>query len=286
MHDYQYFKHRNSCKKCSDEARVNDLFGKQFNNITVISHPIHEKGRIYYMCECVCGNIVKRRQDDIGNIISCGCHLHTRNNESRSRLYGIWYDMNYRCSDKASGHNRKNYFERGIIVCEEWNFDNPKGYENFKNWALSHEYDDNLTIERKNVNDNYYPQNCEWIPMPIQAKNKTNTVKINYGEKEYKACDLQNEAICYATIKRRIQSNTEEDKLLTNLTTNNHSGKIGVCRTSNGMKWRAYITINKKVMHLGTFDLLEDAIKTREEAEKKYYSNNNYTGNIVKRVIA
>ena len=51
------------------------------------------------------------------------------------------------------------------------------------------------------------------------------------------------------------------------------------------MKWRAYITINKKVMHLGTFDLLEDAIKTREEAEKKYYSNNNYTGNIVKRVI-
>ena len=85
------------------------------------------------MCKCVCGNIVKRRQDDIGDIISCGCHLHTRNNESRSRLYGIWYDMNYRCSDKASGHNRKNYFERGIIVCEEWNFDNPKGYENFKN---------------------------------------------------------------------------------------------------------------------------------------------------------
>lgn len=122
--------------------------------------------------------------------------------------------------------------------------------------------------------------------MPIQAKNKTNTVKITYGEKEYKACDLQNETIGYATIKRRIQTNTEEDKLLTNLTTNNHSGKIGVCRTSNGMKWRAYITINKKVMHLGTFDLLEDAIKTREEAEKKYYSDNNCTGNIVKRVIA
>ena len=107
---------------------------------------------------------------------------------------------------------------------------------------------------------------------------KTDTIKTRLafdGEKEYKACDLQNETIGYATIKRRIQTNTEEDKLLTNLTTNNHSGKIGVCRTSNGMKWRAYITINKKVMHLGTFDLLEDAIKTREEAEKKYYSNNN-----------
>ena len=40
------------------------------------------------------------------------------------------------------------------------------------NWALSNGYSDDLTIERIDVNGNYEPSNCTWIPMSEQYKNK------------------------------------------------------------------------------------------------------------------
>lgn len=42
----------------------------------------------------------------------------------------------------------------------------------FIDWALSHGYSDNLTIDRIDVNGNYEPSNCRWIPMSEQYKNK------------------------------------------------------------------------------------------------------------------
>ena len=42
----------------------------------------------------------------------------------------------------------------------------------FIDWALTHGYSDELTIERINVNGNYEPNNCTWIPMSEQYKNK------------------------------------------------------------------------------------------------------------------
>lgn len=60
------------------------------------------------------------------------------------------------------------YGKRGITVCEEWK-NKPKA---FIEWALANGYSDDLTIERINVNGNYDPSNCTWIPMAKQYKNK------------------------------------------------------------------------------------------------------------------
>lgn len=60
------------------------------------------------------------------------------------------------------------YGGRGIEVCEEWVEDRTKFFE----WALNNGYEDNLTIERIDVNGNYCPENCKWIPMHEQYKNK------------------------------------------------------------------------------------------------------------------
>lgn len=40
---------------------------------------------------------------------------------------------------------------------------------------------------------------------------------------------------------------------------NNTSGYLGVSRTRNGKKWRAYISHNGKQIHLGQFDLKKEA---------------------------
>ncbi len=48
------------------------------------------------------------------------------------------------------------------------------------------------------------------------------------------------------------------------------SGAIGVSWAKSKNKWRAYVTINYKQIHLGHFLELEDAKKARIEGEKRY----------------
>ena len=97
-------------------------------------------------------------------------------NESHTRLYKIWGSMKERCSRKAHVHY-KNYGGRGIMVCKEW----VNSYEEFRNWAHSNGYTDELMLDRINVNGDYEPSNCRWVPKGEQALNRRNShfVKVN-----------------------------------------------------------------------------------------------------------
>lgn len=59
--------------------------------------------------------------------------------------------------------------------------------------------------------------------------------------------------------------------LRSKLSTNNTSGIKGLSWAKREKKWRAYIIIGKKHIHLGYFKNKEDAIKARLEAEEKYH---------------
>jgi len=52
---------------------------------------------------------------------------------------------------------------------------------------------------------------------------------------------------------------------------NNSSGKTGVSFKKNVNKWFAYITVNRKQINLGLYDVFEDAVKARKIAEIEYY---------------
>lgn len=159
----------------------NDLSNKKFNYLTVIKQCGRSKDRhIIWECVCDCGNIVKVSSNQLttGHTKSCGCIQKESVRKSRyvhgdrdSRLYSVWKSMKKRC-ENPNCKSYKYYGAKGVRVCKEWH-----DYSAFKEWALSHGYDENAdrgkcTIDRINPYGNYEPNNCRWVGMDVQNKNK------------------------------------------------------------------------------------------------------------------
>jgi hypothetical protein len=157
-----------------------DITGERFGRLVAMQRVGKDKrNNALWRCKCDCGNEVIRSTSELRKRSnhSCGClakeHLKdmSRNNITHgmtgTRLYGCYKGMMSRCYREKDIHY-KAYGGRGITVCDEWK----NNSQSFIDWALNHGYADNLTIERINVNGNYEPSNCTWIPMSEQYKNK------------------------------------------------------------------------------------------------------------------
>lgn len=162
--------HSCGCLRKSPKRRVkaNEIIGKTFHELTVISNVGKDKGGTLFLCQCSCGNTTLLHTKDIvsGNTRSCGC-LSIKHKQYGTRLYQTWIDMRRRCY-KRENKSYKYYGARGVIVCEEWKND----FQAFYDWSMSHGYNDNLTIDRINPYGNYEPSNCRWATWTEQSLNK------------------------------------------------------------------------------------------------------------------
>lgn len=167
-----------------------NLEGKKFGRALVVSKAESKNGIRYWNCVCDCGNHFKTTTYHLtsGRTKSCGCYRHEREIEANikhgkrhTRIYRIYHTMKDRCYNK-NVLKYKNYGARGICICDEWLGEN--GFINFYNWSMDSGYRDDLTIERIDVNKNYCPENCKWIPMGEQAKNRTNNIMVEINGKK------------------------------------------------------------------------------------------------------
>ena len=92
-------------------------------------------------------------------------------------LYNVWKSIRQRCKNKTCQDYRW-YGEKGVFVCKEWD-----DFSSFFEWAMKSGYKSGLTIERVDSNGPYSPENCTWITIEKQQKNKCNVLHfVVFGE--------------------------------------------------------------------------------------------------------
>lgn len=126
------------------------------------------------------------------------------------RLYKIWTSMRERCNNP----NHKQYGAyggRGITVCEEWG-----DYCSFKKWALDNGYTDSLTIDRKNNDLGYSPNNCRWATKKEQANNRRSNHLLTFdGETHNIELWAEITGLPRTAIDKRLRRGWSDQRILT-----------------------------------------------------------------------
>jgi hypothetical protein len=198
-----------------------NLIGQKFGRLTVIARAENNKqGQRMWLCQCDCGKTkdkpVPTYSLKSGKVKSCGC-LYFQSNKGRNvthgkagtRIYQIWSSMKGRCTNtKNLAFN--DYGGRGIEVCEEWRSD----FTSFYDWAVSHGYRDDLTLDRIDNNGNYEPSNCRWATYKEQENNRRNNRIIMYENREYTVSQLAKKLnISPAALRWRLENGWNESEL-------------------------------------------------------------------------
>lgn len=181
------------CPNCSLRNDAKSMVGEKFGKLTVVEFAGHKNGRVMWRCECECGKtIICNGYNLRSGQRSCGCERKGRvysikHGLRHSRLYNIWCDIKKRCyNPNCTGY--KNYGGRGIKMCDEW-YNSPSS---FSKWALDNGYADDLTIERKDYNGNYEPENCTWIPREKQSLNQSRNIVFYNNSERYTLSEIAN----------------------------------------------------------------------------------------------
>ena len=194
-------------------AHLENLIGQKFGRLTVAERS-YTKRTTAWNCICECGKstIVTTKHLKSGQTKSCGCLNHepkyVKHNLAHTKLYSVYIGMKRRCYS-SEGTHFKDYYQKGIKICKEWLGDN--GFENFYKWAMANGFSEELTIDRKDNNGNYTPENCRWATPKEQVRNRNITVKVNYKGQEYVLAELaEKHNIPYATLYDRVKKGTKE----------------------------------------------------------------------------
>ncbi len=198
-----------------------DLVGRRINNLVVTSLHGHKRfpagaSHPQWECRCDCGTtvIVDAVRLRSGSQMSCGCIARSMardrmliHGKTKSREHRAWASMRDRCL-RPNANVYRYYGGRGITICQAWidSFEAflsdmgpcPAGY----------------TIERKDHDGNYEPDNCCWIPKSEQSKNRRGCVLLEMDGRRVSIPEAAKAiGMTHWTLRRRLTSGLTLDQV-------------------------------------------------------------------------
>lgn len=162
--------------------RARDITGLRSGYLTAMEYAGSNGRRSLWKIRCQCGKIITMPASEFikGKQKSCGCKTREligkssrKHGLSGTPIWNVWHSMKERCTN-SKAQAWKNYGGRGIGVCERW----LESFENFYT-DMADGYHNGLTLDRIDVNGDYTPENCRWVTMQEQGRNKRNTRLIS-----------------------------------------------------------------------------------------------------------
>ena len=205
-------------RKETAQQRWDKLIGQKFGSLTVIAmaEGRSKRGATLWLCKCACGNEVIVSQCNLTNTDSCGCinrvirgKIEEKHGLSKTRLCSVLSGIKGRCRNK-NNPGYKNYGERGIKVCDEWD-----SLTVFYNWAVNNGYREDLFIDRIDNNGNYCPENCRWVTRKENNRNKRNNTLVSFdGKEQCVSAWAEEKEINVNTLISRLKSNSNLEEAL------------------------------------------------------------------------
>lgn len=201
--------------------KANDLIGHRYGRLTVIANapPAPNGGRMV-TCRCECGTTKDIRPHSLrsGRTLSCGCLFRelraqgvarASHRMSESSEFRVWADMRRRCRDPRNT-NFPHYGGRGIYVCDRWR----DSFENF--FADMGKRPPGMTLERKDNDGPYSPDNCQWATRSAQARNRRTSRMLTHEGLTMSAPDWADRVgIPLGVLKTRLQRGWSVARALT-----------------------------------------------------------------------
>lgn len=188
--------------------RIN-LVGKTFGRLVVEEFAGVEKGSCCFVCRCQCGvrKVIKGEYLRNGNTTSCGCRRRENAREvgrktcthgkHQSRVYRCWRNIIDRCTNERL-KSYPSYGGRGISVCKRW-----LEFANF--YSDMGDPPPDASIDRIDNDGDYTPTNCRWATRGQQARNRRNTLMVEWKGEQRLLVEICDElGINYYTAYARL----------------------------------------------------------------------------------
>ncbi len=193
-------------------SNVVDMVGQTYGRLLILREDSARdtNGGIKWLCACDCGatKAISGLQLRRGDTISCGCANSERmrfsppqrtHGMSGTKTHKVWIAMRRRCNEE--NHQDYPYYGgRGIQVCDRW-----MRFENF--------FEDmgrcprGSTIERKDVDGDYEPSNCEWATRTSQMNNTRRNHRLTYEGRTMTMAEWSREVgMSYTKLRARINT--------------------------------------------------------------------------------
>lgn len=199
-------------------ARIADITGQKYGFLKVLAFAEMRFRRAYWLCQCRCGTqkIISGLNMRNGTTQSCGCYAvslltkrNTRHGMTKSKIYTIWASMLKRC-DNPHDKEYHNYGGRGISVCEAWHT-----FEHFFN-DVGHPPFLGASLDRRDNNQGYFPENVQWATIEQQASNRRNNHFITYNGETWTLSQWARKIhIAKSTLFRRLLADWPTEQALT-----------------------------------------------------------------------